>query len=197
MKKSILLIIAFSLFLFSYGQWSAYQRQDLFDLAMNNFVLNKGLSTEQQKSLAKCFMRKISEENTVQQYNSLIEIEKEDIFNSAIDRCSKELGFILVKEEPVKTKASAPSNTTNPADNFFGNWQLENGSDELYLLNTYRYVYNYGSGIEEGTWKIENNKLVLTKDYLLISSPRYYSILSVKPNELILKTGRILKFIRK
>ena len=166
---------------------------------MNNFVLNKGLSLEQQKSLAKCFMRKISEENTVREYNSLIEIEKEDIYNSAIDRCSKELGFVL-KAEPAKTEATVSSSATNPANYFFGNWQLENGSDEMYLFNTFRYVYNYGNSAEEGMWKIENNELVLTKDYLLLPAPKYFSILSVKQNEIILKSSsgrKVYKFIRK
>ena len=160
MKKFLVLAMVFmSTFVYS-QDWTKSQRQELYELARNNFVLNKGLSEQQQKAIALCFMETVTKEYTSTEYHNKIDIELESIHNSIIDQCAKKMGLSLnkekVKEEPKNKKLDISFS------NVKGNWQGGDGS-VLYLQENSKYILNESDGnVRKGKWRIEGNKLVLT-----------------------------------
>lgn len=193
MIKKIFTIFVLTISFTSYGQWTNTQRQQLYDLAFSNLTLNKGLNAEQQKVLSKCFMKKISEELTPADFNSKIEIELEDIYDSAIDRCAKELGLTFAtKKAPQDTPTKSEKIVVNFA-NLEGHWIADGGTD-LYLMGNSEFVLNWGTSIEKGKWSVEGSKITM-KGNDIFATKYVRTVLSLSATELTLDFGKqIIKF---
>lgn len=193
MRKILFTLFVLSISFTSYGQWTNTQRQQLYDLAFSNLTLNKGLNAEQQKLLSKCFMKKISEEVTISEFNSKIEIELEDIYDSAIDRCAKELGLTFsTKKAPQETTAKSEKLAINFA-NMEGHWIAEGGTD-LYLMGNSEFVLNWGTSIEKGKWSIEGSKISMVGNDMFARQYKR-TVLSLTTTELLIDFGKqIIKF---
>lgn len=158
--KKILVLIMTLMSIFGYSQeWTKSQRQELYDLAKNNFVLNKGLSQEQQKAISLCFMETVTKEYTSTEYHNKIDIELESINNSIIDQCAKKMGLSLnkaeVKPEPKNKKLDISF------ANVQGNWKGDDGS-VLYLQENSKFILTTSDNTRKGKWRIEGSKLVLS-----------------------------------
>ncbi len=193
MRKILFTLFVLSISFTSYGQWTNTQRQQLYDLAFSNLTLNKGLNAEQQKLLSKCFMKKISEEVTISEFNSKIEIELEDIYDSAIDRCAKELGLTFsTKKAPQETTTKSEKLVINFA-NMEGHWIADGGTD-LYLMGNSEFVLNWGTSIEKGKWSIEGSKLSMVGNDIFARQYKR-TVLSLTTTELSIDFGKqIIKF---
>ena len=160
MKKILLSLMLLSSLMGFSQNWTKAQRQGLYDLAKNNFVLNKGLSQEQQKAISLCFMETITKEFTFEEYHNKIDIELESINNSMIDRCAKKMGLSLNKKE-TKVEPKNEKLTIN-FSNVQGNWKDNEDGSTLYLESNSKYVVTDGDNIRKGKWRIEGSYLILT-----------------------------------
>jgi hypothetical protein len=193
MRKILFTLFLLSISITSYGQWTNTQRQQLYDLAANSLTSNKGLSPEQQKVLSKCFMKKISEELTPADFNSKIEIELEDIYDSAIDRCAKELGLTFASKKAPQEATKKPEKLEINFANLEGHWIADGGTD-LYLMGNSEFVLNWGTSIEKGKWSIEGSKLSMIGNDIFARQYKR-NVLSLTTTELSIDFGKqIIKF---
>lgn len=161
MKNLLLLLMLLSSVIGISQDWTKAQRQGMYDLSKNNFVLNKGLSQDQQKAISLCFMETVTKEYTSSEYHNKIDIELEGIHSSIVNRCAQKMGVSLEKKEVQEVKEEPKEKKLDISfSNIKGNWKGEDGSI-LYLQDNSKFILTADGNTRKGKWRIEGSKLVL------------------------------------
>lgn len=181
MKKILVLTMVFMSILGYSQEWTKSQRQEMYDLSKNNFVLNKGLSQEQQKAISLCFMETVTKEYTSTEYHNKIDIELENIHSSIIDRCAKKMGLSLNKKEEVKEESKNEKLDVS-FSNIRGNWKDDKDGSLLYLQSNSKFVLTNGDQTRKGKWRIEGT-------YLILAWLGKYTILELTSTSMTLNKG--------
>lgn len=154
--------------------WTKSDRENLFQDCLSHLSKYKGTLQEQKESISLCYLEKITEKYSKNDFSNKIEVETKRIKESLITECSKNLGISLnseLVEDPV-AKKEEPQKVESVTDlickkeNLIGKWKAD-ANFTLEFHKDGRFVMQYLSPtLNEVTYnRIIND--VKTGDYFV------------------------------
>lgn len=184
MKNKILTLLATVLFSFnSFSQtsgWTKDDRTNIYNECLSYLTKYVNLTSEQKKTISKCYLQEITKKYDRQAYQNLIDVEIQDLRESTLSLCAKTLGVELSeqkKEEPkTEPKKIAVTEMKATKENLVGHWKDDESEFWLFETGDYKMQYNDGK-IAKGTWKLDGDQLSLYKEKLLWTNEKTFKIL--------------------
>jgi hypothetical protein len=169
--------------------WTKDDRTNIYNDCLSYITKYVGLTSEQRKTISKCYLENITKKYDKQSYQNLIDVEIQDLRESTLSLCAKSSGVELSEQKKVEPKIEPPLEVGNkelPAtkENLIGHWTDDNSDFWLFETGDYKMQYNDGKSAR-GTWKIENNQLTLNKEKFLGKSEKSFKILLFTKNKFV------------